>query len=381
MSLPASQRWRREQLGYCSNVHAGESLDEVRQVVRNHVAVVRARRGLESMAAGLWLSAECAGQLARNSGDLKDFGATLTESGIELCTLNGFPYGDFHSDVVKASVYVPDWSEPERFSYTLKLAELLAALLPAAQRFGTISTLPLGYAENWTKPRQNLSIASLCRFAQALEEIESKTGRRIVLCLEMEPGCVLESTAQVLRLFGEQLPACAAKMGISASKIRRHLGVCFDVCHQAVMFEDPAKSLARIHKAGIFVGKIQLSNALEVLRPSTPELIAALAGFDEPRYLHQVRARGADGKIVAAADLGDALNDENFIRDLARPFSCARPRDGVVEYAVAHDTPADRRRVRRAGTKSRPESAPGNRNLHLGTAAGRITRRYRGHFT
>jgi len=307
MDRPAVQRWQREQLGYCSNVHAGESLDEVREVVQRHVAAVRERRGLESMMAGLWLSAECAGRLARDSRDLQDFGELLAESGVEVCTLNGFPYGNFHSDVVKASVYAPDWSDPQRFSYTLKLAELLAAVLPESRRFGTISTLPLGYAEHWTEAQQNLAIASLCRLAKELESLEQKTGRRIVVCLEMEPGCVLERTTQLLRLFGKQLPAAAGTMSVSPHSIRRYLGVCFDICHQAVMFEDPAESLGKIHQAGIFIGKIQLSSALEVVQPNTPELIAALTAFDEPRYLHQVRARGADGDVASAADLGVAL--------------------------------------------------------------------------
>ena len=315
MARPSVQRWRREQLGYCSNVHAGESLDEVRDVVQRHIMMVREQRGLESMMAGLWLSAECAGQLTRDSQDLNDFRQLLAESGIEVCTLNGFPYGNFHSDVVKESVYEPDWSDPKRFSYTLKLAELLAELLPESQRFGTISTLPLGYAENWSEERQNLSIATLCRLTQALNDLEQKTGRRIVVCLEMEPDCVLEHTAQVLKLFCEQLPAAAESMSISPDNIRRYIGVCFDICHQAVMFENPAESLSMIHQAGIFVGKIQLSSALEVMRPNTPELVAALTDFDEPRYLHQVRARGADGDIAAAADLGEALNNSMFIRD------------------------------------------------------------------
>ena len=238
MNLPLVQRWRREQLGYCSNVHAGESLDEVRQVVKRHIAGIRTRRGLDTMAAGLWISAECADQLARNSQELKNFSELLAGSGIEVCTLNGFPYGNFHSDIVKESVYEPDWSDPNRFSYTLKLAELLAELLPESRRFGTISTLPLGYAVNWTEAQQNLSIETLCRLAQALEGIERKTGRRIVVCLEMEPGCVIENTGQVLELFREQLPATAAKMSGSPDNVRRYIGVCFDICHGRVVIQN-----------------------------------------------------------------------------------------------------------------------------------------------
>jgi len=312
MTASPVQRWQREQLGYCSNIHPGETLDEIRQVVRNHITAVRTQRGIESMMAGLWISAECADQLTRNTEDLKHFGELLADAGIEVSTLSGFPYGNFHTDVVKASVYEPDWSEMNRFSYTLKLAELLAELLPESSRFGTISTLPLGYADGWSEAQQNLSIATLVRLAQALEDLERETGRRIVVCLEMEPDCVLERTTRLLRLFNKELPAAAEETSVAPETIRRYIGVCFDVCHQAVMFENPAESLRKIHKAGIFIGKIQLSSALEVARPDTPEIIAALSEFDEPRYLHQVRARNANGDITAAADLGDALKDEQF---------------------------------------------------------------------
>jgi len=312
MTRAKVQRWRREQLAYCSNVHPGESLADVNHVIAGHVAQVRKARGLERMAAGLWLSAACADQLASDSGDFAAFRKGLDEAGIDVCTLNGFPYGDFHSEVVKADVYKPDWSETSRFAYTLKLAELLARLLPDERRLGTISTLPLGYADDWSDEKQGLALASLCWLVHALQGIEEKTGRRIVVCLEMEPGCVLEQTTQMLKLFRKQLPEAAAETPVSEEGIRRYLGVCFDVCHQAVMFEDPAASLRKIHNAGIFVGKIQVSSALEVVRPNAPDTLEAMLEFDEPRYLHQVRARDAEMKLHCAPDLGEGIDDDSM---------------------------------------------------------------------
>jgi len=312
MTRAKVQRWRREQLAYCSNVHPGESLGDVNRVVGDHVAAVRKARGLERMAAGLWISAACADQLASDSGDFSAFRNGLDEAGIDVCTLNGFPYGDFHSEIVKADVYKPDWSETSRFAYTLKLAELLAQLLPDERRLGTISTLPLGYAGDWNDEKQGLALASLCWLVHALQGIEEKTGRRIVVCLEMEPGCVLEKTTQILKLFRKQLPEAAAETVVTDEGIRRYLGVCFDVCHQAVMFEDPAASLRKIHNAGIFVGKIQVSSALEVVRPNSPDTIAALLEFDEPRYLHQVCVRGADKKLYRAPDLAAGVHDDDI---------------------------------------------------------------------
>jgi sugar phosphate isomerase/epimerase len=312
MTTATVPHWRREQLAYCSNVHPGESLEDVIRVVTEHVAAVRAARRLERMAAGLWLGAACVDQLSRSAGDIAALRAALDDAGIDVCTLNGFPYGNFHADTVKSDVYRPDWSEPSRFAYTLKLAELLAELLPDEQRTGTISTLPLGYAANWSDERQGLALASLCWLAHGLRDLEEKTGRRIVVCLEMEPGCVLEKTTQVLRLFRTLLPETATGMSVAEDSLRRYLGVCLDVCHQAVMFEDPAAALRRIHNAGILVGKIQVSNALEVARPAAKWLREALRKFDEPVWLHQVGARDAGGRLYHAPDLGAALGDADF---------------------------------------------------------------------
>src|SRR5205807_10412426 len=81
----------------------------------------------------------------------------------------------------------------------------------------------------------------------------------------------------------------------AADVLDEHLGVCFDCCHQAVLGEDLVASLRTLRGAGVPIGKIHLSSAIE----GPP---AALRAFDEPRYLHQVVS--ADG-AVRADDLSD----------------------------------------------------------------------------
>jgi sugar phosphate isomerase/epimerase len=304
----SGRRWTREELTYCSNVHPGETLNQIGRVVTEQLAAVRRARGLSSMGTGLWLSAAGADELIRDDDARKNFGDLLAGSGIDLFTINGFPYGDFHSPSVKEKVYAPDWADQRRYGYTLKLARILAELLSDTQPFGSISTLPLGSAANWDDVRQATAVDALCRLAVELDELYRQTGRRIVICLEMEPGCVLERTEQVVDLFTEELPAAAARRAIEPQLVRRHIGVCFDVCHQAVMFENPVDALRRIHDARIAVGKIQLSSALEVTDPDSKEALAELAEYVEPRYLHQVQARTADDQIVATLDLPEALN-------------------------------------------------------------------------
>lgn len=302
---------------YCANVHPGESLEALEAQVEGSVTLVRQLRGLKRMGSGLWLSGEVARRLSGDSGEIERFRDFLDSSGIDLFTLNGFPFGNFHNDVVKERVYQPDWTCVERFDYTEALAEILAVTLPDGDYHGSISSLPLGFAPGWTSRHQEQALASLCRMARRLSEIESDSGRRIILCLEMEPGCVLERTEQLLALFDRELPQAAHRLGINESLVRRYLGACLDVCHQAVMFERPGEVMKELQDHGITVGKIQISSALEITQPANPLGRADLSRYNEPRYLHQVRMKHSGGAVFGMQDLGDALKAPGMPADRA----------------------------------------------------------------
>lgn len=61
-----------------------------------------------------------------------------------MFTMNGFPYGGFHHQEVKDKVHQPDWTTADRLGYTVRLAKVLAELLPEGME-GGISTSPLSY--------------------------------------------------------------------------------------------------------------------------------------------------------------------------------------------------------------------------------------------
>ena len=86
--------------------------------------------------------------------------------------------------------------------------------------------------------------------------------------------------------------------------LRRHLGVCYDVCHGAVEYEEPVAALRRLRGAGIAIPKIQLSAAMRVPAISAA-LAARLRDFDTGVYLHQVIVR--DGRLTRFIDLPDAF--------------------------------------------------------------------------
>lgn len=306
MSLLSAAAWHRSRLCYCSNVHPALHLDEVSALISGTLHAIRNKRSLESMGSGLWLSAAAARRLTAGDGELVRLRALLDKHHIRLFTLNGFPFGNFHRDSVKERVYAPDWSRSGRLEYSLQLAEILAQLLPPDEIEGTISTLPIGYDCDSTA--YATALRRLCHAASELHRLEQRSGRRIRLCLEMEPGCMIESSDQLIRLFTRELPTAAAGEGVEPALLQRHLGCCFDVCHQAVMFEDPYRSLQEIAAAGIAIGKMQISSALELTEPEDTAGRQALAEYVEPRYLHQVRAGCGAGEVSGVMDLPLALH-------------------------------------------------------------------------
>jgi hypothetical protein len=129
--------------GYCTNVHAGATLKATRANLDRHALAVKVRFSPDKpMGVGLWLSAKAAEELLLNHGE-EELGEWLAERALVPYTLNGFPYGDFHQEVVKHRVYQPTWWQPERLHYTMQLVEILDTILPAGLE-GSISTLPCG---------------------------------------------------------------------------------------------------------------------------------------------------------------------------------------------------------------------------------------------
>ena len=259
-------------VAYCTNVHPAEELSGVVDQLRRFAEPVRRALGSASLGVGLWLAAPVAAQLRNSPDDVARLRDTLREERLEVVTFNGFPYRAFHAPVVKRDVYTPDWTTSERGDYTLNLAWLLAALLPDDVSEGSISTLPLGWREGWTSEHDVAAQRELTRVAAGIDQVASETGREVRLALEPEPGCIIETTEQAIAALQDFDP--------------RRVGICVDACHLAVQFEDPDDALAALAANEIAIVKAQVSAALRV--PGAAK--AQLAGFVEPRFLHQVRA-------------------------------------------------------------------------------------------
>ncbi|MFE9684357.1 metabolite traffic protein EboE [Streptomyces sp. NPDC002701] len=282
-------------LAYCTNVHPAETLDGVLAQLRDHCEPVRRRLGRDRLGIGLWLAKDAAHALVTDPSALRGLRSELDHRGLEVVTLNGFPYEGFGSEEVKHRVYKPDWADPERLDHTTALARLLAGLLPDDVTEGTISTLPLAWRTVYDDDRAAKAHTALRTLAERLDVLEELTGRSIRVGLEPEPGCTVETTADAI--------APLDAIG------RDRIGICVDTCHLATSFEDPHTALDRLAAAGIPVVKSQLSAALHAEHPHLPEVREALAAFDEPRFLHQTRTLTAAG-LRGTDDLGEAIKED-----------------------------------------------------------------------
>ncbi|MGW4673455.1 metabolite traffic protein EboE [Streptomyces sp. NPDC004324] len=282
-------------LAYCTNVHPAETLDGVLAQLRDHCEPVRRRLGRDRLGIGLWLARDAAHTLATDPSALRALRTALDGRGLEVVTLNGFPYEGFGAEEVKYRVYRPDWADPERLDHTTALARVLAQLLPDDVTEGSVSTLPLAWRTAHDADRAATARSALTTLAERLDALHELTGRSVRVGLEPEPGCTVETTADAL--------------GPLTALGHDRIGVCVDTCHLATSFEDPHTALDALAEARVPIVKSQLSAALHAEHPHLPEVRAALAAFDEPRFLHQTRTTTAAG-LRGTDDLGEALTGD-----------------------------------------------------------------------
>lgn len=290
-----------KRIGYCTNVHAGTDLSSMLGNVGRCASLIRTELSEDTpLPVGLWLSRQSLDDALRlPPGGLR---RKIEEMGLQVFTLNGFPYGNFHGDRVKHDVYQPDWSRPERLRYTADLADVLIDLVPEGATAG-ISTLPIGWSDV-DEAHLDEAVSNLGRIVDHLAMIESRTGCCLHLDLEPEPGCLLQRSNDVVGLFERILLATSRE-----DDTRRHLRVCHDVCHAAVMFESQRDVIDNYDSAGIAIGKVQVSTALEA-RGDDEASTERLRSFAEPRWLHQVSIRNREG-VVFYEDLEEALQEQS----------------------------------------------------------------------
>ena len=311
-------------LTYCTNIHPGETWAEVESNLKQYIPQLKTRLSPQDpFGIGLRL-ADIAAQELLTGDNLIKFKAWLEIEDLYVFTLNGFPFGSFHHQVVKDKVYAPDWTKSDRLDYTLRLIDILSVLLPE-NLDGGISTLPISYKPWWRNTEAEDRVLrkgslNLAKAIAKLAEIKQNTGKVIHIDLEPEPDGMLENSQEIIDYFqnwllpvaGEWLQKDNNTERLTAETwIREHIRVCYDTCHFAVEYEQPEDIVRSFKDAEIKIGKVQLSSAIKIDIPSELEqrraILAKLTPFAESTYLHQVIANHREGNLKHYDDLGDAL--------------------------------------------------------------------------
>ncbi|MFN3404401.1 MAG: metabolite traffic protein EboE [Cytophagaceae bacterium] len=313
-------------LTFCTNIFRGEDWSDVFSNLKNNIPSIRNKICKDKpFGLGLWISNKASVELARPDV-MMDFKSWLEDNNCYVFTLNGFPYGDFHQDIIKDQVYAHDWFSEERYKYTIRLCNILKELLPEGME-GSISTLPISY-KPWLQNHEDVDaqMRKACFFfsllAEKLMQIKFQTGKLIYITIEPEPDGLIENSDEVIHFFNEWLIPFSRKhlselLHISEveaeAHIRNHIRVCYDICHFSIVFEKPSKVIDKFEKHKIKIGKIQISSALKVVWPEKEndlcDCVLSLNSINDPKYLHQVYTRNKDKKLIKYSDLSELLQN------------------------------------------------------------------------
>src|SRR6266705_6426014 len=303
-------------LTYSTLVHPGDTWQDMWTSLTTYVPQVQKRIcPTAPFGVSLRLSNSSASTLVKSKPERDKLKSFLADNNMYLYTVNAFPYGPFKNQIVKEQVYEPDWRSEERTQYTMNVAEILGDVAPEGSS-PSIQSAPLGFKPRVTGPDVIASYTEhVLRVAARLVEIHERTGRMVGLALEPEPFCFLETTDEAVDYFTHHLysGAAAARVaklaGIPISEahiaLRRHVGVVFDICHQAVVYENISESLQKLVDAGIPIFKLQEAAAL-YMPEVTPPVVDVLTRYADTIYLTQTMEK-KDGGFNRYLNLEDAF--------------------------------------------------------------------------
>jgi len=303
-------------LTYSTLVHPADDWEQLWASLQTYLPQVKARVSPDApFGVCLRLAAPTAATLAASPAERQKLKGFLADHDMYVYTVNAFPYGAFKGTVVKEQVYEPDWRTKERFDYTINVANILADIAPEGSS-PSIQTAPLGFKPRVTGPDViDAYTDHVLRVAAHAVTLEAESGRCITLGIEPEPRCLLETTDETVAYFTEHLYSGTAAATLARltslpvseahGALRRHLGVTFDIGHQAVGFEDIPTSLQKLGDAGIPIFKLQEAAAVSI-PDVTPAALESLAQFAKTVYLTQT-CQQRNGQVTWFLNLEDAF--------------------------------------------------------------------------
>jgi hypothetical protein len=305
-------------LTYSTLVHPADDWEQLWKSVNTYLPQVKARMAPnQKFGVCLRTSAPSAAALSADPSKRADLKQFFADNDLYLYTANAFVYGVFKKQIIKEDVYEPDWRTEDRVEYTMQVASLLAHLAPDGIE-PSIQSAPLGFKPRVTgEDVVEAYTTNVIRVVAHLVKLHKETGKVVTLGLEPEPRCFLETTDETVEYFTKTLFSGAtatrlAKMtGLNeadaATAMRKHMGVVFDIGHQAVGFEHIPTSLQKLVDNDVQIVKLQ--EAASMYMPGvTQKTVDALQAFAKTIYLSQT-CQKKDGKTTWFMNLEDAFED------------------------------------------------------------------------
>jgi hypothetical protein len=303
-------------LTYSTLVHPADNWEQLYNSLVTYLPRVKARIAPNKpFGVCIRLSADSAKTLTASPKERDKLKKFLNDNDMYVYTANAFVYGHFKGEKVKEQVYEPDWRGEERTQYTINVADVMADISPAGIA-PSIQSAPLGF-----KPRVtgNDVISSytdhVLRVVAHLMALEDRTGRTVQLALEPEPFCFLETTDETIDYFTKHLYAGPAVEHLAKlarvpiadanAALRRHLGIVYDICHQAVEYENISESVQKLVNAGVPIFKYQEAAALHIPEVTQP-VVDTLKRYAKTIYLTQTIEK-KDGKLTKYLNVDDAI--------------------------------------------------------------------------
>ena len=304
-------------LTYSTLVHPGDTWDDIWTSLRKYVPQVKnnvcpnGRFGVSLRISHA--SSETLINSPEKRAELRKF---LDDNNMYLYTVNAFPFGPFKNQIVKEQVYEPDWSSEQRLKYTMNVATIVAEVAPADVN-PSIQTPPLGFKPNVTSESVIEAYAeNIRKLATHVNNIYRYKGRTVTLAIEPEPACFLETTEETIAFFNDYLRTeksyknLAGKTGATFDGAKeilaRHIGVVYDICHQAVEYENITESLQALKDNNISVWKLQEAAAM-MIPVVNRDKVEAVKKYAKTIYLTQTHQRDKDGTITRYLNLEDAI--------------------------------------------------------------------------
>ncbi|GEM_PF-1100169 len=317
-------------LGYALNAFPCEDLRGMLAVLRRHaprikrIAFPRTPFPIE-----LRFSQQTVDALRTRAADRKKLRALLRLQRLALLTVNAFVPRSFHRGRVKETVYLPAWNSPRRdrrsrVAFTNDCIALLAELMDDDIPFASVS-VPAGVLKK-NVPLSKRAAAhdaiarALAECAAFAADTFQRTGKKVLIGLEPEPGLTCETTQETVQFFQRHL------WKNLPSQFRLFVGVNFDLCHQLVQWEDPLDSIRQLLRARIPLTKIHLTNAIQLDAPlapeNTPRLDRLRRFYARSKYLHQTIGVSERGRVAfQSLDLPRVLSPAG-LRELSRKKIC-----------------------------------------------------------